>query len=232
MKNILKIVLWVILGILALICSVWLIYSFIKTKTDVVVHPEVSFEIQDFGNIKMELYPEYAPNTVANIIKLAESGYYNGKVIYGKDDLCLYVGRDSSGEVQNPKISLINPEIEADSDNDYEYSIPGEFVANKFNQNTLRHEKGIVTLIRQDYSQYFSNLAEESYNSGNTNIGVIMNDNASNLNGVYAGFGRIVEGMDVLEKIYNEIEIKKEETTETEGTTNTSENSEEKGSRI
>ena len=229
MKNILKIVLWVILGILALICSVWLIYSFIKTKTDVVVHPEVSFEIQDFGNIKMELYPEYAPNTVANIIKLAESGYYNGKVIYGKDDLCLYVGRDSSGEVQNPKISLINPEIEADSDNDYEYSIPGEFVANKFNQNTLRHEKGIVTLIRQDYSQYFSNLAEESYNSGNTNIGVIMNDNASNLNGVYAGFGRIVEGMDVLEKIYNEIEIKKEETTETEGTTNTSENSEEKG---
>ena len=221
MKNILKISLWVVLGILALVCSGWLIYNFAMSNKAEVVHPEVIFEIQDFGNVKMELYPEYAPNTVANIIKLVENGYYNNKVIYGKDDLCLYVGRTSEGEVENPKLSMIDSNVEADSDNDYEYSIKGEFVANKFNQNTLRHEKGVVTLIRQDYSQYFSNLADESYNSGNTNIAVIMGDNASNLNGVYAGFGRVLEGMDVLEKIYNEIEIKKEETTTEEGQENT-----------
>lgn len=235
MKNILKISLWVVLGILALVCSGWLIYSFAMSNKAEVVHPEVIFEIQDFGNVKMELYPEYAPNTVANIIKLVENGYYNNKVIYGKDDLCLYVGRTSEGEVENPKLSMIDSNVEADSDNDYEYSIKGEFVANKFNQNTLRHEKGVVTLIRQDYSQYFSNLADESYNSGNTNIAVIMGDNASNLNGVYAGFGRVLEGMDVLEKIYNEIEIKKEEATTEEGQENTetteteSEESEEAG---
>lgn len=235
MKNILKISLWVVLGILALVCSGWLIYSFAMSNKAEVVHPEVIFEIQDFGNVKMELYPEYAPNTVANIIKLVENGYYNNKVIYGKDDLCLYVGRTSEGEVENPKLSMIDSNVEADSDNDYEYSIKGEFVANKFNQNTLRHEKGVVTLIRQDYSQYFSNLADESYNSGNTNIAVIMGDNASNLNGVYAGFGRVLEGMDVLEKIYNEIEIKKEEATTEDGQENTeateteSEESEEAG---
>ena len=62
-----------------------------------------------------------------------------------------------------------------------------------------------------------------------------MGDNASNLNGVYAGFGRVLEGMDVLEKIYNEIEIKKEEATTEEGQENTeateteSEESEEAG---
>ena len=216
MKNILRICLWVILGILALLCAGWLVYSFAMSTKNDVVHPEVIFEIQDFGNVKMELYPEYAPNTVANIIKLVENGYYNNKVIYGKDDLCLYVGRNSSGEVENPKISLIDSNIEKDSDGDYEYSIPGEFVANGFKQNTLRHEKGVVTLIRQDYSQYFPNLSDESYNSGNSNIAVIIGDNASNLNGVYAGFGRIIEGMDVLEKIYNDIEIKKEEPTETD----------------
>ena len=216
MKNILKISLWVIIGVLALLCSGWLIYSFAMSNKAEVVHPEVIFEIQDFGNVKMELYPEYAPNTVANIIKLVESGYYNNKVIYGKDDLCLYIGRNSEGEAENPKMSLIDSNIEADSDDDYEYSIKGEFVANKFNQNTLRHEKGVVTLIRQDYSQYFPNLADESYNSGNSNMAVIIGDSASNLNGVYAGFGRILEGMDILEKMYNEIEIKKEETEETE----------------
>lgn len=214
MKNVLKICLWVILGILALLCAGWFVYSFVMSNKADVVHPEVTFEIQDFGNVKMELYPEYAPNTVANIIKLVENGYYNNKVIYGKDDLCLYVGRNSDGEVENPKISLIDPNIEKDSDEDYEYSIPGEFIANDFKQNTLRHEKGIVTLIRQDYSQYFPNLSDESYNSGNTNIAVIMNDGASNLNGVYAGFGKVLEGMDILEKLYNEIEIKKEETTD------------------
>ena len=44
-----------------------------------VSHPVVTFEIEDYGTVKMELYPEYAPNTVANIIKLAEKGYYNDK---------------------------------------------------------------------------------------------------------------------------------------------------------
>ena len=214
MKNVLKICLWIVLGLLALLCAGWLVYSYAMSTQNSIIHPEVTFEIQDFGNVKMELYPEYAPNTVANIIKLVENGYYNNKVIYGKDDLCLYVGRNSEGEVENPKISLIDSSIEKDSENDYEYSIHGEFIANKFNQNTLRHEKGVVTLIRQDYSQYFSNLTDESYNSGNSNIAVIIGDNASNLNGVYAGFGKITEGMDILEKLYNEIEIKKEETTD------------------
>ena len=213
MNKKLKIVLWIVsaLAVLALIGN--LCYRIYLAKTEQVVHPQVSFEIENYGTVKMELYPEYAPNTVANIIKLVEKGYYNNKVIYGKDDVCLYVGRNSEGEAENPKTSLLNSEIEADSEYDFEYTIKGEFLANGFKQNTLSHQKGVVSLMRSDYTQYFSELSEESYNSGNAQIGIIMEDTRS-LNGMYTGFAKIIEGLDVLEKIYNEHQIKVDEETE------------------
>ena len=211
-----------ILWVIALIAVVLLIggyaYNNVKRVNDSEAHPEVTFEIENYGTVKMELYPEYAPNTVTNFIKLVEKGYYNDKVIYGKDELCMYLGRDSEGEAVNPKISLISDDVEADSDDDYEYSISGEFVSNGYNENTLRHEKGIVTLIRNDYTQYINSLYEQSYNSGNAQIGVIMSDDANALNGSYAAFGRITEGIEILEKIYNESEIAKDETENADST--------------
>ena len=210
-----KIVLWVLIAIMVVGLIGLNVYSIYSAKTQEVVHPEISFEIENQGTVKMELYPEYAPNTVANIVKLAEKGYYNNKVIYGKDEICLYLGRNSAGEAENPKASLINEAIEVDSENDYEYTISGEFLANKYEQNTLRHQKGVVSLMRSDYTQYFSNLSEESYNSGNAQLGVIMED-SPNLNGAYAAFGKITEGLEILEKIYNEEAIKVEETEEGE----------------
>jgi peptidyl-prolyl cis-trans isomerase B (cyclophilin B) len=205
-----------ILWIIALIAVVLLlggyVYNTVLKVNDNVSHPEVTFEIENYGTVKMELYPEYAPNTVANFIKLVENGYYNDKVVYGKDEMCMYLGRDSEGNAVNPTVSLISNDVEEDSDEDYEYTISGEFVSNGYNQNTLRHEKGIVTLIRNDYTQYVSSLYEQSYNSGNAQIGIIMSDDASVLNGSYAAFGKITEGLDIIEKIYNEAEIATEET--------------------
>ena len=214
MSKKLRFILWLIIVIAIVLLIGTSIYNIVMAKTEKVSHPEVTFELENYGNIKMELYPEYAPNTVANFIKLVEKGYYNDKVIYGKDEVCLYVGRNQDGEAVNPKISLISDNIEADSEDDYEYTIPGEFVANDFKQNTLIHEKGVVSLIRNDYTQYVPTLTEESYNSGNAQIGIMMGDGASNLNGVYAAFGRITEGLDILEKIYNETEIAPKENTE------------------
>ena len=63
----------------------------------------LTFEIENLGTIKMELYQEYAPNTVANIVKLVEHGYYNNKVIYGKNTLCLYFGMNSDGTDDIPQ---------------------------------------------------------------------------------------------------------------------------------
>lgn len=207
-------VVWVIIAIAVfLLIGLFVYNTAIRTNNDV-EHPEITFEIENYGTVKMELYPEYAPNTVANMIKLVESGYYNNKVIYGKDDICLYVGRDSEGEDEAPTMSVISSEIEKDSEADYKYTIAGEFVANGFEQNTLRHEKGIITLIRNDYTQYISGLAEESYNSGNAQIGIMMSENSSALNGAYAAFGKVTVGLDILENIYNNAEMQTSETTE------------------
>lgn len=205
-----------IIVLIAVILLLGLIgYGTFWRLTDNTTHPEVAFEIENYGTVKMELYPEYAPNTVANFIKLVEKGYYNGKVLYGKDDMCMYLGRNSSGEIDAPKTSLIFDDVEEGSEKDFEYTISGEFVANGFDQNTLRQDKGVVTLLRNDYTQYISSLYQESYDSGNSQISIMMTDNANNLNGAYAGFGKITEGFEIVEKIYNESKIKQEVNEET-----------------
>ena len=72
------------------------------SKTEKIPHPEVTFEIENYGTVKMELYPEYAPNTVANIIKLAESGYYDGKLIFGS--LTNSLSEDASSSKRKVKV--------------------------------------------------------------------------------------------------------------------------------
>lgn len=200
----LQFVLWILILIAVIILLGGWGYNFVKYKTEKIVHPEVSFEIENYGTVKFELYPEYAPNTVLNIIKLVEAGYYNNKTIYGKDNMCIYAGRDSEGEAIVATAGLISSEIEEGSEDDYKYSIEGEFVANGFKKNTLRNEVGTISLIRNNYG---TGLTEESFNSGNAQLGIMMTKEANNLNGLYATFGKVIEGMEILEKMYNEAEI-------------------------
>ena len=164
----------------------------------------------------MELYQEYAPNTVANIVKLVEKGYYSNKVLYGKNTLCLYFGSSEDGSEEIPKASFINSEIGENSEQDFQYTIPGEFLQNGFEQNTLCHEKGVVTLIRNNYG---SALLQEGYDSGISKMGIIMEDSAPNLNGSYAAFGKITEGLDLLENLYHNADIKEKEVNEETGET-------------
>ena len=194
-------IIWIIIAIIVLILIGGVAYGIVRYATQEVKNPEVTFEIEGYGNVKMVLYPEYAPNTVKNFIALVNAGYYNGKVIYGKDEFSEYWGRDTEGNVENPKLSTINSSIEADSDSEYEYEINGEFVANNFNQNTLSHKKGIVSMVRADYTKQVNNLTTQSYNSANSQFTILTQD-ATDLNGLYAAFGEVVEGMDIVEKIY------------------------------
>ncbi len=216
MNKKIQIILWAIIAAIVCILIGGYIYVTVDRLTTGNMHPEVIFEIQDYGKVKMELYPEYAPNTVSNFIRLIEKGYYNNKVVYGKDEICLYVGRNSEGEIDNPKTSLIFDNVEENSEYDYEYTIPGEFIANGYDQNTLKHEKGVISLIRNDYTQYVGTLTKESYNSGNAQLGIMMGGDASNLNGSYASFAKVTEGMDVLENIYNNREVAPAEVTTNE----------------
>ena len=85
---------------------------------------------------------------------------------------------------------------------------------NGFNKNTLCHEKGVVTLIRDNYG---SSLLEQGYNSGVSKMGIIMEKTAANLNGTYAAFGKITEGLELLENLYLNAETKEPEVDETTG---------------
>ena len=213
MKEKLKILLCLIVTVLLIGLIGYIVRNDVKAATEEVQNPVATFEVKDYGTVKMELYPEYAPNTVSNIIALIESGYYNDKIIYGKDDVCLYMARSAEDDGKGPTMSLIDSSIEADSEDDYEYEINGEFVVNKFEQNTLRHEKGIVSLNRSDYSSY--GLTEEGYNSGSSQFSVMMGESSA-LNGMYCAFGRVTEGLDILEKIYNEAQVVATEGNESE----------------
>ena len=205
-----KILLIIVAVVLIAICGL-LVVQYIRALTQDVKNPMLTLEIENYGNVKIELYPEYAPNTVATIVTLVKNGFYENKVIYGKDQICLYVGRDTDGNVPLTKVSNLNTSVASGSDADKPVTIPGEFAENGFTKNTLRHEKGVLSLIRNDYTQSVSGLVEESYNSGVSQIGIMMGENTSNLNGVYAAFGKVTEGLDILEKLYTEAKIQEPE---------------------
>lgn len=200
-KNLVKII--ALIAVVALLAYVGIGYynAFFKESQNPLVTMKINIGGQE-KVVKMELYPEYAPNTVANFVKLIENGYYNGKVFYGTDSSSLYFGRDTEGSVINATLAQVDSSIEAGTEADAEYEINGEFVANGFEANKLRHEKGVLSMCRMDYSQYMTSLTTQGYNSANGQACIILEDE-SNFNGIYAGFGKVIEGMDVIEEIAN-----------------------------
>ena len=209
-----QIVIWIIIAVIAFLALGGLVYNLARAVHEEPVHPVVTFEIMNLGTIKMELYQEYAPNTVANIIRLVEEGYYKDKTIYGKDANFLHFGGNLDGKLEIPLASLIRKDIQAGNDSDFSYTIPGEFVANGYSYNELLHEKGVVTLLRENYG---SALLQESYDSGVSRMGIVMADYAPNHNGNYAAFGKITEGLNLLENVYNTQEVIPAEVDETTG---------------
>ena len=218
-----------------------------KIKKD--SNPVVTMEIENYGTIKMELYPDMAPNTVKNFITLANNGYYNGKTISEVGKSTISGGFDLNTEkeesknkkekkddkkkdaeteeseqyITGPKLSDIRT-LEKD-EKDSAYSIKGEFVEAGYTDNTLSHEKGIVTMARKTYNDYqyqislMQMMGQDSYlssivsllNDSATSGFSIMTKNDISYDGEYAAFGKVIEGMDIIEKI-SKVEVKKETT--------------------
>ncbi len=135
-------------------------------------NPIVTFEMEDGGIIKAELYPKIAPNTVNNFLSLVGKGFYDGlnfhRVI---EDFMIQGGCPEGTGAGGPG-----------------YSIKGEFGSNRF-QNDLKHTAGVLSMARtmepdSAGSQFF-----------------IMHKDAPHLDGDYAAFGKVVEGMDVVDRI-------------------------------
>ena len=213
--NKLKNILWIIALILVIALVAGVGYGYYRNATMEVTNPVATMEVENFGTVKIELYPDLAPETVANFITLANRGFYDGLTFHRVVKDFMIQGGDPEGTGQgSAKISDLK-----DGGEDTAYSIKGEFIANGVN-NTLKFEEGVIGMARNDYTSYSSTLTEESYNSGSSQFFIMTADNTS-LNGYYTAFGKVIEGMDIIHNIEN-VEVKAADDSEETGNTEVS----------
>lgn len=137
-------------------------------------NPIVTFEMENGDIFRAELYPETAPNTVNNFISLINSNFYDGLIFHRVIKNFMIQGGDPQGT------GMGGPG----------YSIKGEFSSNGF-KNDLAHQAGVLSMARSMMpdsagSQFF-----------------IMHKDSPHLDGEYAAFGKVIEGMDIIDKIAN-----------------------------
>ena len=135
-------------------------------------NPIITIEMEDGGVIKAELYPEIAPITVENFLSLAEKGFYDGLIFHRVISGFMIQGGDPTGT------GMGGPG----------HTIKGEFRANGV-VNNIKHERGVLSMARSMMpdsagSQFF-----------------IMHKAAPHLDGQYAAFGRVIEGIEVVDRI-------------------------------
>ena len=202
----------------ALICMIllggiaFLTNQIIRKANTIKKNPTFEMVIENYGTIKGELYPDAAPNTVANFIKLAQNGFYNGKTFHRTQPDFMIQGGDPSGDgTGNATLDKLDSSKEATA-----YSIKGEFVLNGFTQNNIKHEKGVLSMARSDYSSLGkTSITKEGYNSGSCQF-FIMNVDNTTIDGQYAAFGRVTEGLDIVDKIANvEVETREQSSEDT-----------------
>ncbi len=196
-----KNIIWVIALILVILLIGVIAFGYYKNATMEVKNPVATIEVENFGTIKVELYPDLAPETVANFITLANRSFYDGLTFHRIVKDFMIQGGDKEGTGSgSANISDLK-----DGGEDEQYSIKGEFIANGID-NKLKFEEGVIGMARNDYTQYSSSLKEESYNSGSSQF-FIMTKNNTSLNGYYTSFGKVIEGMDIVHKI-EQVEVK------------------------
>lgn len=194
MKNTGKII-WFIALIAIIVLIGVVVMGYYKKATFSAENPIVTMEVENFGTIKMELYPDKAPETVSNFIALANRGFYDGTTFHRiVKDFMIQAGSKDGDGTTGANISDLK-----DGGAEEEYTIKGEFVANGV-INDLKFEEGILAMARADYTQYSSSLTTESYNSGCSQFFIMTKENTS-LNGYYTAFGKVIEGLDVVHAI-------------------------------
>ena len=135
-------------------------------------NPIVTFMMENGDIIKAELYPEIAPNTVSNFISLIEKGFYDGLIFHRVIKNFMIQGGDPEGT------GMGGPG----------YAIKGEFNPNGF-ENNLKHERGVLSMARS----FMPDSAGSQF--------FIMHQDSPHLDGQYAGFGKVIEGIEIVDKI-------------------------------
>ena len=132
----------------------------------------VVIEMENGGIIELELYPDAAPKTVANFVKLVNGGFYDGLIFHRVIPGFMIQGGDPQGNGMGGA----------------KEKIVGEFKANGFD-NPIKHVRGVISMARA----YDPNSASSQF--------FIMHANAPHLDGQYAAFGKVISGMDVVDEI-------------------------------
>ena len=132
-----------------------------------------TIEMEDGGIIKLELYPDIAPQTVRNFVSLARKGFYDGLTFHRIIPGFMIQGGDPNGTGSGGP----------------GYCIKGEFAINGF-ENDLKHTRGVISMARLN----------KPYDSAGSQF-FIMHADAPHLDGAYAAFGMVIEGMDVVDRI-------------------------------
>lgn len=135
-------------------------------------NPIATITMENNDVIKVELYPNIAPNTVNNFISLANSGFYDGLIFHRVIPGFMVQGGDPEGT------GLGGPD----------YNIKGEFSSNGF-ENEVKHERGVISMARS-----------QDPNSAGSQFFIMVAD-ATHLDGDYAAFGKVTEGMEAVDKI-------------------------------
>jgi peptidyl-prolyl cis-trans isomerase B (cyclophilin B) len=135
-------------------------------------------EVENYGTITVELYPDIAPITVKNFVNLAKKGFYNGLTFHRIMDGFMIQGGDPLGNGTGGNTDSQGNRL----------TIKGEFTANGVN-NTLSHKRGVISMARA-----------QDYNSASSQF-FIMHKDAAYLDGAYAAFGQVTSGMEVVDKI-------------------------------
>ena len=166
--------------IIAVLLGIVLVLSFAGCSKDSDVadseiksdNPVATIKVKDFGTIKVELYYDKAPNTVQNFISLANSGFYDGLIFHRIIENFMIQGGDPDG------IGTGGPG----------YAIKGEFALNGVN-NDVSHVRGVISMARS-----------KAYDSAGSQF-FICHADSTYLDGQYAAFGMVIDGMDVVDKI-------------------------------
>ena len=137
-------------------------------------NPVVTFEMENGSVFKAELYPEIAPNTVNNFISLVNKNFYDGIIFHRVIRGFMIQGGDPTGT------GMGGPG----------YGIDGEFAQNGF-KNDLRHTEGVLSMARS----MMPNSAGSQF--------FVMHKTSPHLDGAYAAFGKVIEGLEVVDKIAN-----------------------------
>ncbi len=133
----------------------------------------VEIEVKDYGTISVELYADIAPITVTNFVNLAKSGFYDGLTFHRIMDGFMIQGGDPLGNGTGGS----------------DQTITGEFALNGYESNNISHVRGTISMARA-----------QDYNSASSQFFIVQADSTF-LDGQYAGFGTVTDGMDIVDQI-------------------------------